>query len=171
MSSEDDIIKHYDRFLDLADPLLNSHHLDDDKGDILFWYSFHPEDHAMLLYQLSKGLNPRWVTYFPLQQVFHTACEIFAQNPKDFQRELRDTLEQHPLPRGPRDDRRNPSCGPSLSQNCAQDIVQELEDKVTHRRRQARKDEDRELEKLIHVLYSFSIYEQQYVVLYRRIVT
>jgi len=66
MSSEDDVIKHYNRFLDLADPLLDSHHLDDDECDILFWYSFHPEDHAMLLYQLSKGLNPRWVTYFPL---------------------------------------------------------------------------------------------------------
>ena len=36
MRDENNVIKHYNRFLDLADPLLNSHHLSDEECDTLF---------------------------------------------------------------------------------------------------------------------------------------
>jgi len=76
MSSEDNVIKHYNRFLDLADPLLDSYHLKDEECDTLFWYGFHPEDHAMIL----DWFHPQQTrTYLHLKQVFCTACAIFSQ--------------------------------------------------------------------------------------------
>jgi hypothetical protein len=36
MYNEDDVSKHYNKFLDLANPLLHLHHLSDDECGILF---------------------------------------------------------------------------------------------------------------------------------------
>jgi len=76
-------------------------------------------------------------TYLHLKQVFCTACAIFLQQPSDLQKELQDALEEYPELRRPHLDWHAQDHGPSISRYRAQDIVQELEDKVTHRRRQA----------------------------------
>ena len=164
MCDEDDVNKYYNRFLDLANPLLNSYHLKDKECNILFWYGFHPEDCMMILSQFHPQQTR---TYLHLKQVFCTACAIFLQRPSDLQKELQDALKEYPKLRRPHLDRHAQDHRPSISRYRTQDVMQELKDKVMCCRRQARKDKDRELEKLIHALYSFSIYQQQYAVLYR----
>ena len=155
-SNEDDVIKHYDRFLDLAEPLLDSQQLDDKECDILFWYGFHPEDRAMLLYQLlAKRRNPRSETYFPFPQVFRTARAIFSLGSKDFQRELDLALERYPIPRGPYDYRRDPKRRPSLSKYRAEEIVQKLEARLASRRK------ERKIENSPGRRHSPSIYESE----------
>ena len=79
MSSEDDLIKHYNRFLDLADPLLDSRKLDDEECDVLFWYGFHPEDRAMLLHRLPKRRNRRT---FPSGRYFTQRAKSFLKSQK-----------------------------------------------------------------------------------------
>jgi len=49
MHDEDNVNKYYNRFLDLAKPLLNSHWLDNEECNTLFWYGFHLENHTMIL--------------------------------------------------------------------------------------------------------------------------
>jgi hypothetical protein len=49
MNKEDEVIGYDQRFLDLAEPLFDSHWLDGEECDALFWYEFHPEDCAMIL--------------------------------------------------------------------------------------------------------------------------
>jgi len=67
MNKEDQVIKYYNQFLDLAKPLLDAHWLDNNDTDKLFWYGFHPKDHAMLLYWLrSKYPHQRSEVYFTL---------------------------------------------------------------------------------------------------------
>jgi hypothetical protein len=51
MHDEDNVSMYYNRFLDLVEPLLNSHLLDNEECNMLFWYGFHPEDHAMIIGQ------------------------------------------------------------------------------------------------------------------------
>jgi hypothetical protein len=52
MKSEDSIIEYYDHFTELAKLLFNKHWLNQDEGNILFCYEFHPKDHAMILCRL-----------------------------------------------------------------------------------------------------------------------
>jgi hypothetical protein len=135
MSKENNIIKYYNRFLDLTEPLFDSHWLDDKEHNKLFWYGFHPEDCTMLLCRLrSENPHQRSGICFTLQQVLHTRCNIFSQRPGDLQKELRDAVEQYPLPRGPHNYQYATERGPSLCKYQAKEFVQNLEDKVIYHR-------------------------------------
>ena len=94
MWDRDNVINYYDKFFDLAEPLLDNHRLDEEEGDILFWYGFHSGDHAMFFCCLSSSLYEPSGTYFSHKQVFHIACEIFLQRPRDIQEEHQDALDQ-----------------------------------------------------------------------------
>jgi hypothetical protein len=52
MSEESKVTEYYNRFMDLAEPLLDSRLLEDEECDALFWCGFHPDDRALLLYCL-----------------------------------------------------------------------------------------------------------------------
>ena len=55
MGDSEDVADYHHKFLELVEPLLNKHLLDQVECDILFWYGFHPEDRAMLLRHLSSS--------------------------------------------------------------------------------------------------------------------
>jgi len=166
MNKEDQVIKYYNRFLDLAEPLLDARWLDDNDTDKLFWYGFHPEDRAMLLYWLcSKYPHQQSEVYFTLRQVFRAARNIFSLRPRDLQWELWDALDRYPIPRGPYDYRRDVECGPSLSQHHAQELVQKLEAQA--RRCRKRDKEDREIEDLLDHIHGLSVYKEEYTIQYK----
>jgi hypothetical protein len=52
MSEESEVTEYYNRFLDLVEPLLKSCWLDDDEGDELFSYDFHPDNRLLLFRRL-----------------------------------------------------------------------------------------------------------------------
>jgi hypothetical protein len=96
MNSEDDVFGYYDQFRELAKPLFKKHWLNKDEGDVLFWYGFHPEDHAMILCRLHHrclGQQARPSHYFHTQQTYLVAHKIFAQKTRDLHQELDQALE------------------------------------------------------------------------------
>ena len=90
MNKEDEVIRYHEQFLDLAKPLLDSHWLDNEECDMLFWYRFHPEDCTMIL---SWSYPHQTRTYLHLKLVFYTMHAIFSQPPYDLQMELQHALE------------------------------------------------------------------------------
>jgi len=73
--------------------------------------------------------------YLPLEQILCTTHAIFSQQPRDLKEELRNALEGYPELRRPHLDRHALEHGPSVFRYWAQDVVQELKDKVTCCRR------------------------------------
>jgi hypothetical protein len=146
-SDEDEAINYYNRFLDLAEPLLDSRLLDSEECDALFWCGFHPDDRVMLLCRLCEYSNPPSGVHFRLRKVFKAARKIFSQRPAGIRAECRDALRWGPRFRRPHDDQRK--CGPSLSQSQAQDLVEDLEVEVAYRRKRAQEEEDWEVDRLI----------------------
>jgi hypothetical protein len=62
-------LEFYNKFLDLAEPLLDSRLMDDDESDELFWYGFHSDDRTMLLRRLLPEYPERPpATYFHLRK-------------------------------------------------------------------------------------------------------
>jgi len=74
--------------------------------------------------------------------------------------------DEYPELRRPHLDQHSLERRPSISRHQVQDIVQELEDKVTCHQRRAQEEKERKLEELVCALYTLSPYEQQYAVLY-----
>ena len=86
MNSEDDVLEYYDQFQELAKPLFKNYWLNKDKGDVLFWYGFHPKDCAMILYRLYHrclGQQARPPHYFLTRQTYLATHKIFAQKTMD----------------------------------------------------------------------------------------
>jgi hypothetical protein len=54
MTEESEVTKYYNWFLDLTEPLLDLCMLEDKECNTLFWCSFHPDDHALLLYYFAN---------------------------------------------------------------------------------------------------------------------
>ena len=52
MSEESEVTQYYNRFMGLAEPLLDSCSLEDKECDALFWCGFHPDNRALLQYCL-----------------------------------------------------------------------------------------------------------------------
>jgi hypothetical protein len=92
MSKESEVTKYHNQFLDLAELLLNACILEDKDFNALFWYGFHPDDHAMLLYYFSEYPRQPPGVYYHLQEAYNAACDIFSQRPAQIQHKCQDAL-------------------------------------------------------------------------------
>ena len=133
----DDVTDYYYKFLNLVELLLDNRWLDEDECNILFWYGFHPENCMIFLCCLSSSHYQPSGMYFSLKQVFHIASEIFLQRPRDLLEKCQDTLEQGLQHRRTCTCRCDIKHKPLLSKYRAQDIIQDLKDKVWHRKKLA----------------------------------
>jgi hypothetical protein len=167
MNEETDPTKYYNGFQDLAKPSLNLHWLDKKERDMLFQYGFYPDDCAMLLYHFSEYPCQSLRVYYYLQEVYNTACNIFSQRPAQIWCKHQDALRWGIQFRRLHDDRCKHS--PSLSQHQAQELVQELETKVTWHKnlKLAQEEEDWELDNMIGHLHSLYVNELEFTILYK----
>jgi hypothetical protein len=132
MSEESEVTRYYNQFLDFAEPLLNVCILEDEECEELFWYGFHLDDHCLLLQQLFlKFPDQPLATYFHLQRVFPTACDIFSQDSNKMLQECQQALECK-LQLKMYNNQSNPECGPPLSKDLAKKFMQDLEAKVRY---------------------------------------
>jgi hypothetical protein len=138
MSEQMEVTKHYDKFMDLAEPLFTSYLLENEECNVLFWHSFHPNDCLLLLHRLLPRLPDRPpIKYFSLKEVFLSACDTFSQKPGKLLCECQQASKWLTELRWCKDNWCDPARRPSISKYQAQVIVQDLEAKVTHHRKLA----------------------------------
>jgi len=133
MNEEDKVVRYHERFLDLAQPLLDSHWLNDKECNTLFWYGFHLQDHTMIL----GRVHFKPAEYLQLKWAFCIMHAIFLQWPSNLKKELWEVQDEYPELGRPHLNQRGLEHGPSISRHRVQDVVQELEDKVTRHQRRA----------------------------------
>jgi len=92
MNEEDKVVRYHKQFLDLAQPLLDSHWLNNEECDALFWYGFHSQDCMMIL----SRVHFKPAKYLQLKWAFCITCTIFSQWPSNLKKELWKAQDEYP---------------------------------------------------------------------------
>jgi hypothetical protein len=95
MSEESKVTQYYNRFINLAEPLLDLHLLEDEECDALFWCGFHLDNHALLLYCLDNYPHLPAGEHLPLRMIFDAAHDTFSQRLAQIKCDRHEALQWH----------------------------------------------------------------------------